>query len=356
MSACDACLRRTDLLAALGGRIDVEWHQRAKRGRILALADERLLEWAGDAEIRRRYARFDADDARDRIRAARLWAVCRHHAAYPAQLFDLPDPPAVLHTLGDAPLLGTADAVSIVGSRRATDYGLEVAKELARQLAAAGVLVISGMALGIDSAAHAGALDAGRPTVAVLAGGAEHPYPASKRALHERISASGCVVSELPPGFRAFRWCFPARNRIIAALGGATIVIEAAARSGSLITADFAAEAGRLVCAVPGPINSRLSGGTNGLIRSGAEVVLSAQDVLDGLFGAGARSVPAADPAAGLEPRLRELLDAIERGHCSLSALAGDVAAIPAVVADLGELEIRGLVRRTMGGTWIRAA
>lgn len=355
MSACDDCLRRTDLIASLGGRIDIEWRVRAKRGRILALSDEQLLDWADETSLRARYAGFDADEARRRVRDARLWALCRCHARYPRRLLDLPDPPAVLHVLGDAPLLDVEDAISIVGARRASNYGLEVASELARGLAAAGLLVVSGMALGIDSAAHAGALDAGRPTVAVLAGGAERPYPASKRILHQRIAASGCVVSELPPGFKAFRWCFPARNRIIAALGAATLVIEAAERSGSLITADFAAEAGRLVCAVPGPITSRLSAGTNGLLRSGADVVLSAQDVLDGIFGAGARTIP--DPSRDdLPAPLEHLLLAVEQGRGTFGALVSDSLDLPTVAAGLGELELRGLVRRTPGGTYIRAA
>ena len=355
MAACDDCLRRTDLIAALGGRIDIEWRGRSKRGRILALSDEQLLDFGADQQVRERYGRFDAEAARRAVREARLWAVCRCDRSYPQHLFDLPDPPAVLHVLGDAPLLDVPDSVSIVGARRASAYGLEIASELARLLAAAGLLVVSGMALGVDSAAHTGALDAGRPTLAVLAGGAERAYPASKRMLHERIAREGCVVSELPPGFRAFRWCFPARNRIIAALGAATVVIEAAERSGSLITADFAAEAGRLVCAVPGPVNSRLCAGSNALLRSGADVVLGAQDVLDGLFGAGARVLP--DPArVELPAALEQLLVAVEAGRGTFGALVTNELDLGAVAAGLGELELRGLVRRTPGGVYIRAA
>lgn len=355
MSACDDCLRRTDLIAAFGGRIELEWKARTARARLLALSDERLLDWGDDEGVRRRYAAFDPEAARERVARERVVGFCRCAPEYPRCLFDLPDPPAVIHTLGDPCLVGVEDAVSIVGARRASPYGLEVASTLARGLAAAGLLVVSGMALGIDSAAHAGALQAKRPTVAVLAGGAERPYPASKRLLHEQIARSGCVVSELPPGFRAFRWCFPARNRIIAALGAATVVVEAAERSGSLITADFAMEAGRLVCAVPGAITSRLSAGSNALLKSGAEVVLSPQDVLDGLFGAGARTL--GEPTGvELPESLRCLLAAVEQGRGTLTALTPDPDDLPRVAAGLGELEIRGLIRRTPVGTWIRAA
>ena len=181
----------------------------------------------------------------------------------------------MLHVAGRPEALAAAAAVAIVGARRGTPYGIEVARALGRSLAAAGVPVVSGMALGIDSAAHVGALDPPDPPapVAVLAGGADVPYPASRRRLYARLVERGCVVSELPPGFAAFRWCFVARNRIIAALAALTVVVEAAERSGSLTTADFAAQVGRPVLAVPGPITSRFSAGTNGLIAAGAGVV-----------------------------------------------------------------------------------
>ena len=146
-----------------------------------------------------------------------------------------------------------ADRVAIVGARRATEYGLQQARGSGRGLAAAGLTVVSGMALGVDAAAHVGALEADGLTLAVLACGPERPYPASKRRLHARIADAGAIIAELPPGTPPRRWCFPARNRIIAALGLATVVIEAGERSGSLITAGQAADLGREVGAVPGP-------------------------------------------------------------------------------------------------------
>jgi DNA processing protein len=166
-------------------------------------------------------------------------------------------------------------------------------------------------------------------------------------------------VSELPPGFTAYRWCFVARNRLIAGLAALTVVVEAAERSGSLTTADFAGQLGRPVAAVPGPVTSRFSGGTNALLATGAGVVRDTRDVLDQLLGPDAAR--AAEPAAGaapavpIEPRLRTLLDAIERGHGSLAELTADPDATARVLADLTDLELRGLVRREFGGRYVRA-
>ena len=214
------------------------------------MPDEDLLELA-PGEARVRYARFAPAAARERDPAARLWAVCHCREEYPARLRDLADPPAVLHVLGS--LTAQDEAIAVVGARRASSYGLEVATALGRGLSAARVPVVSGLALGVDSAAHAGALQAPGQTIAVLAASAHVAYPARGRQLHAAVAARGAVVSEMPPGAEAHRWCFVARNRIIAALGAATVVVQATERSGSLTTADFAAELGRAVGAVPGP-------------------------------------------------------------------------------------------------------
>lgn len=351
IAACDACLRRTALIAALAGRIEVEWRGRRGRPQLLALGDEELLDWGGVPELRARYRRFDSDRARQSIADARLTAICRCQPAYPSPLRDLPDPPAVLHAL---PGLPAGEAIAIVGARRATSYGLEVARSLARALGASGVVVVSGMALGIDSAAHEGVLEGSGRTVAVMAGGADRCYPGRKLSLYRRIAAAGAVVSEMPPGFAPFRWTFPARNRLIAALSGATIVVEAAERSGSLITADLAMELGRPVAAVPGSVTSPLSGGANLLLKTGAEVIRSAQDALDLLFGVGGREVPRPDPAAELAPQLRDLLDSVRRGRGTLAELAGAGDAM-SIAAGLGELEMRGLIQRAFGGRYVAA-
>jgi DNA processing protein len=280
----------------------------------------------------------------------------------------------VLHIAGRPAALDATECVAIVGARRGTDYGLVVARSLGRGLAAAGVPVVSGMAMGVDSAAHIGALEhrapaaavPGPPTgspresdraapVAVLAGSADVPYPSSRRRLHAQLVERGCVVSELPPGFTAFRWCFVARNRLIAGLAALTVVVEATERSGSLTTADFAGQLGRPVAAVPGPVTSRFSAGTNSLLAAGAGVVRDTRDVLDQLLGP---SDPRADeppPAVPIEPRLRRLLDAIERGHGSLAELTTDPGATRQILQDLTDLELRGLVRREFGGRYVRA-
>jgi DNA processing protein len=354
--ACDDCLRRTALVAGLAGYLDVEWRRRDATARVLALPDEELLGLAG-AGARHGYERFSATAARGAAEAAELGVVCRCDDAYPERLRDLPDPPAVLHVAGTLPSRDEQAAVSIVGARRASSYGLGVSRSLGRGLSAAGVPVVSGLALGIDSAAHAGALEAAGGVVAVLASGADVPYPPSKRALYAEVRRRGCVVSELPPGFGPMRWCFVARNRMIAALSAVTVVVEAAERSGSLTTADFAAELGRTVGAVPGRITCRQAAGTNGLIHSGAPPVCGVRDVLDLLADATGRPVlPGAaerrtDPG-DLAPELQELLHAIEDGRGTLSALATTPQEAKAVLAGLSELEFRGLVRRTFGGRY----
>jgi DNA processing protein len=357
MTACDDCLRRTDLVAAMAGRLQIEFKRRSAPGRVLALHDEDLLDLAAEAVIRRRYAGFDAAAARARATAVGLTTVCGCRDAYPGRLRELADPPAVLHVRGDPAVLQAEEAVAVVGARQASNYGLEVAQSLGRGLSAAGVPVVSGLALGVDSAAHEGALEASGSTIGVLAGSAHVAYPARGRVLHARVVARGAVISELPPGVETHRWCFVARNRIIAALGAVTIVVQATERSGSLTTADFAAELGRTVGAVPGLVTARLSAGTHGLIHAGAPLVRDATDVLDLLAGATGLEFEAPPPAPppALAPELRRLLDAVEGGHGALTELARTTAEARAALVGLSELERLGLVRRGFAGRWERA-
>ena len=287
--------------------------------------------------------------------------MCRCDAGYPEGLRELADPPAVLHVAGRQAALAADPGVAIVGARRGTPYGIEVARSLGRGLHAAGVPVVSGLALGVDSAAHLGALAAGgtaRP-VAVLAGGADVPYPASRRRLYRELAERGAVVSELPPGFTPYRWCFVARNRLIAGLAAATVVVEATERSGSLTTADFAEQLGRPVGAVPGPGHLALLRGHERAARGGRgrDPRRRATSSTSSAAPAFAPLAPARrPPAVPLEPRLRRLLDAIERGGGSLAELATDPDATRQVLADLTDLELRGLVRRGFGGRYVRAA
>ena len=357
VGACDECLRRTDLIGAIAGRLDIEWRRTQAPQRVLALKDEELLAVGESAEIERRYAHFDADRARRRIAAVGLSAVCRCEDRYPDPLNELPDPPAVVHVAGGG-AMATGDAVAIVGARAATPYGLEVARGLGRALSVAGVPVVSGLALGVDSAAQAGAMEGGAPVVAVLAAGADRPYPASKRRLYDAIREHGCVVSELPPGTAIHRWAFVARNRIIAALARLLVVVEATERSGSLTTADFAADLGRTVAAVPGRVTTRQAAGTNALIKDGAALVRDAADVLDLLADLTGRTFPPPDgpPPPTVAEHLQGLLAAVERGRGTVAELATTTDEARAVLAGLGELESLGLVRRGFGGRYERAA
>jgi DNA processing protein len=349
--ACDRCLRRTWLLGRLAAHVDYARERGTRLPLLLALPDDELAAALGEPGLADEAAALDVEPLRERIVAAGLSADCSCGGHYPSALRLLPDRPAVLHSAGDRlglQLLLEAPRVAIVGARRASAYGLEVARSLGRGLSAAGVTVISGLALGVDSAAHAGALEAEGRTIAVLGAGADRADPPSRRALYARIVASGSVVSEFPPGMRARRWTFPARNRLIAGLAEVVVVIEAGVRSGSLITAAFAGDLGRDVGAVPGRITAPLAAGPNALIAEGAQVVRGAEDVLDLLHGVGER--PVVDPEAGLDADARRVLAAIGDGHDSLAALAQ--AGIPpdTAIGAIAELELAGRLVRGPDG------
>ncbi|HEX3316683.1 MAG TPA: DNA-processing protein DprA [Solirubrobacteraceae bacterium] len=358
--ACDACLRRSWLLAALVEHFERSSPRRSELSALLALADGELIRALGGRDVavlRERHREFAPGAMRLGLRAFGLHVVCVHDAAYPPLLAEAPDRPAALFVAGAwerFASLAFGPTVALVGARRASGYGLEAAGALGRDLAAAGVAVVSGMALGVDSAAHSGALDAGGATVAVLAGSAHRPYPASKRRLHGRIVSAGCVVSEQPPGAAVRRWSFPARNRIIAGLAQATVVVEASVTSGSLITAECARALGRDVGAVPGQVTSPLAAGPNDLLFDGALVVRGAGDVLDLLFGAGARPPARRRDGSELSPRLRDLLGAVERGRTTLAAIVAAGADAGSAMVGLAELELHGYVRRGPAGSYVR--
>ena len=362
---CTGCLRRAALVGMLSPRINGELAGRRRAAPILALDERELIKAVGGAmrpAAGRMLRQFDPRAALDEIAAAGLHGICRHEPAYPERLLDLVDPPALLHsTVAPARLteLCEAPAVAVVGTRRASSYGLEVATALGRGLAAAGVTVVSGLALGIDAAAHRGALEGRGATLAVLGCGADVAYPRTNRALYERIRASGAAIAELPPGARPARWTFPARNRIMAAIAAVTVVVEAAERSGSLITVGFAQDLGREVCAVPGRVTSRMAAGANQLLLDGAHPVRGAADVLDVIFGAGGWERPAAPeepPEVELDQGLRAVLQAIEGGEPL--ELAAGLASLSAsgLRAALGRLELLGLIRRDGLGAYERTA
>ena len=224
---------------------------------------------------------FDAAAYVQRLASAGFRFVARSSPEFPALLRAVHDPPAGLFVRGgaDVELLSRA-AVAIVGARACSGYGATAARTLARDVARAGLVVVSGLARGIDAEAHRGALEAGAPTVAVLGCGIDRDYPAAHAELARRIADTGLIVSEYAPGVEPAPWRFPARNRIVAGLAAATAVVEARERSGALITADLALEEGREVFAVPGEITSALSAGTNGLLKLGASPLTCADDVL----------------------------------------------------------------------------
>lgn len=228
---------------------------------------------------------FDEGRFLERLAASGLRWVARSDARFPRLLHEIHDPPWGLFVRGGGSLDQlSAPAVAIVGSRSCSPYGVHVARRLGRELAAAGLVVVSGLARGADSEAHRGALEADGVTVAVLGCGVERDYPAAHASLAARICERGLIISEYPPGVEPAPWRFPARNRIIAGLCAVTVIVEARERSGALITADFALEENRDVLAVPGEITSALSAGTNALLRQGAAPLLGPEDVL-ALFG-----------------------------------------------------------------------
>ena len=292
-------------------------------------------------------AAFDAAAYRRGLMASGLRWVDRSASAFPPLLRAIHDPPPglFLRGAGSSELL-TRPAVAIVGARSCTDYGAHVARSLGRELAAAGVIVVSGLARGVDGWAHRGALEAGGVTVAVLGCGIDRDYPRAHAALAAQIAATGLIVSEYPPGVAPAPWRFPARNRIVAGLTTATVVVEARERSGALITADLALEEGRDVMAVPGEITSALSRGTNALLRLGAVVVTCADDVLEAV------GIEPPDPCAveQLSVAATTVLAALDGGATTADEIVRATSLDPASAAvALTELELAGLVEARSG-------
>jgi DNA processing protein len=303
-------------------------------------------------------------------------AVPLGHPAYPARLADLAGPPPLLYFRGDWSV-ADENAIGIVGSRSCTSYGLRVATQLARELARAGYTIVSGLARGIDAAAHRGAMEGGGRTVAALAGGLSRIYPPEHAPLADEISTGrGCLLTETPMGMDPQAAMFPARNRIISGLSRAVIVVEANARSGALITARHAADQGREVYAVPGPVDSQASAGCHELLRKGARLVRSADDVIEDLRGLSTSARESSDkrpsprsnsskpsgpfvpepppPPPQLEPPHQRIYDALtERKHADELARALDLP-----VGDLArllmQLEMKKAVRRLPGNFYER--
>lgn len=313
----------------------------------------------------------DAAEQHERLRRSGAQLLALGEDGYPALLAEIFDPPVVLFALGRLELLETVK-VAVVGSRRATAYGAAAAERLSAELAGAGVVVTSGMARGIDTAAHLGALGAGGGTVAVFGCGLDVIYPAENRKLAERIARDGLLLSEFPFGAPAHPQNFPVRNRTVSGLGEGVVVVEGEQYSGSLITARLALDQNREVFAVPGNITSKMSFGPNLLIKQGAQLVQTASDILDGLSwearrrlsGQGRLALGGEDPSAEVAEvagpmariakellcllevdktkQIDELLAALP--HCSSSE----------VIAALFELELAGRIRQLPGRSYVK--
>jgi DNA processing protein len=301
-------------------------------------------------------AKIAAQIAEAIARAARggISAVTWGDAQYPPALAAIVDPPPILWLRGALSSLAGRPAVAIVGSRAATPYALEVAGRLAADLAARGLTIVSGLARGVDSAAHRGALAGGGETIAVLGSGVDVMYPAEHAPLAHEIALRGAVVSELAPGTLPQQMFFPQRNRIISGLSRAIVVIEAGEKSGSLITARCALDQGRDVLAVPGNVLSGRNRGAHALLRDGAKIVESADDIVEELGLCLVAEAPAAaGPAA---PKNDPILANLTAGEpCDLDALAERTGLHSSrLLPRLFDLELRGFVKRAGGGRFVR--
>lgn len=371
---CLECLRRSWVIAQIGHHLD---HHRFDARKLAGLLEHDDLELvhevapSDEPELRTRYAAFDPAWLPPADGVERL---CLHDLRYPPLLRTTKAPPAVLYVAGRIDVfeqLAALPAVAIVGSRRATSAGAATARRLAAELAGEGFLIVSGAAVGIDSAAHTAALDVGGRTISVLPCGIDVPYPARMKELREQLLKHACLVSELPPRVLPRSWSFPARNRIIAGLAQALVVVEAAKRSGSLSAARVAQLVGRPVGAVPGPIEGENSAGTVRLLQDGAYPVADASDVKRMLTRdaapVAAGSTPPlvgaeqpAQPSAGalppgaeeLEEDLRTVLEAVANGHETVAALTAKGINGSTALTGLATLELRGFVERRGDGSY----
>jgi len=324
---------------------------------VLASPHARITEIAGaDAQ-----ARLAAGPDAAQLAKALAWLEAGDHhlvtladASYPRAWLEIPDPPTALYAIGDITLLN-APAIAIVGSRNATPQGARDAEAFAFELSKAGLAIVSGMALGIDAAAHRGGLAGGASTIAIVGTGADRVYPPGNRELAHRIAERGCMASEFPLGTPPASGNFPQRNRLISGLARGVLVVEAADQSGSLITARMAGEQGRDVFAIPGSIHSPLAKGCHKLIRQGAKLVESAQDVLEELgMGTGAPRA-GGPPARGDAPGQSRLLAAMGHGPVTMDEMAlATGAPVSDIAVQFSQLALEGRVETLAGGRFQR--
>ena len=336
--------------------------------RILAARERELAQVLGPKrEIAQRIANYrdvvDIETEMELIEQHDVTVVTLEDPRYPLRLAEIYEPPILLY-IRTALLERDKNSVAMVGTRRASMYGKEVAERLAGELALRGITVVSGMAEGVDSAAHRGALNAGGRTIAVLGGGVDVVYPVGNKKLMEEIISNGCVISEFPMGCPARGGNFPRRNRIISGLTLGTVVVEGDSHSGALITARYAAEQGREVFAVPGNVNSRRTDGPHSLIKDGAKLTETANDIIEEIEKhldlelevepAEATALPESANVAlsGVE---RKILDSLTDEPVHIDGIAGRCAVSAAdTMSALTMLELKGLARQLPGKVFVR--
>lgn len=318
--------------------------------------DKSFARWRGRLEA------LDLPALEKMLSRGRFKLITRRDRDWPAAFNHLSDAPWALWAIGDTSLLNreSSKTVAMVGARAVSALGHDVATELAWRCAGEGMILVSGGAYGVDCLVHQACLRASAPTVSLLAGGLDRPYPAANTEMFKQIARSGLLLSQYPPGARPTRWRFLDRNRLIAALSGATVVVQAGFRSGALNTARHAMEMGRQVGAVPGPINQPEWAGSNQLIRDGATLISSAEDVLEMIAPLGTvtseRTRVPGGYLDGLDPLSARILDATPlRSPVNAEAIArASGAAIEEVVSVMGNLEMDGRVIQ-VAGKWKKA-
>lgn len=363
--ACRDCRRRSWLHSELSRLLDYHRADLSKLRRLLDLDDVDLIHSIAGrrrAALTEQWERFEIDELQ---MTPGVKSTCKHSPSYPAALRDRKSAPRMLHIVGGCERLRelmVEPAVAIVGSQRPTDYGLEMARNLARGIAARGVTVVSGLANGIAAAAHVGALEVNGPTVTVMAGGVDVVSPASRQGLYDGVAAAGCAVALLPCGFRVQRWCQPARALTVAGLTRLTVVVEADDDPRELLGARAAQALGQTVAALPGRVTSPVSRGTNRLLMEDASLVRGPKDalaLLNALSGSGRygyRATPPKRPEARLEPRLQTVLEQVGAGRdtpSKLTSATDDEDDEDETLLALTELELMGLLARGDGGRYV---
>jgi DNA processing protein len=356
---CPQCERRGWLLEKLGVRLDFRARDLACLWSLLEIPDRDLIDAVGGRRREELHGAYGAWESADEAPDRDIQRICRHHAAYPACLRGDALAPQTLCLRGGFDRLRealTRKVVAVVGTRKATDYGMQAARDIARGLASCGLTVAGGMSEGIASAVQAGVLEAGAMPLAVLAGGLRRCSPVCCEPLYRRVVEEGCAISERAPAppLRARSWWGPAADRTLALLSELTVVVEAAEHPRELACARVAWTRGKDVAAVPGRVSSPASRGTNELLMNGARLVRDTQDALDALYGIGRQRAKGPDAELGtLEPRLAKVLASVGGGKDTVEKLSEEDVEPGQLALALAELELKGLLVRGDGGRYV---